>query len=113
MLNKSTIAVGAIAIAAMAFQAAPAQADGGITFSFGSNGDVGVTIGSDRSRSTGSGKLSCGRVESILYYDHGFRNIHAVDCSGSNYWYNALHHGDPVRVGADAWSGNVTQVRRR
>ncbi len=111
MWKNTTIAAGAIA-AVMAFQAAPAQADAWIQFNFGggTGGNVGVGIGSGGGQDN---RLTCNEAQSILHYDHGFYDINTVDCQGDKYKFNAWRQGSRYRVSINAYSGELTRVRRR
>jgi hypothetical protein len=45
----------------------------------------------------GDGSISCGEGRSIVRH-HGFRKVHAVDCSGDTYTYTGRKHGEMMDI---------------
>ena len=45
----------------------------------------------------GDGNISCGEGRSIVRH-HGFRKVHAVDCSGDTYTYTGKKHGEMMDI---------------
>ncbi len=52
--------------------------------------NVNVDLGEDGDY--GDGNISCGEGRNIVRH-HGFRKVHAVDCSGDTYTYTGKKHG--------------------
>ncbi|MGI9412382.1 MAG: hypothetical protein ACR2PM_01855 [Hyphomicrobiales bacterium] len=115
MLKKSLIAAGAIAAAVIAFQ--PATADAGVSVSI-ELGVVGHGPGPGPGPDAGPGpgprpsyRLTCRQIKRILRREHGFRDLRATDCQGSNYRFIGWRDGGRWKVKVKSRSGRVARVR--
>ena len=50
--------------------------------------------------------ISCGEGRTIVRH-HGFKHVHAMDCSGDVFAYSAFKHGHSVEVDVDSNGGIV------
>ena len=57
--------------------------------------NVNVDLGEDGDYVDGN--ISCGEGRNIVRH-HGFRKVHAVDCSGDTYTYTGKKHGEMMDI---------------
>ncbi len=108
MIKQAATIVGAVMAATVAFAPAPSQADATLQFHFGVNPGFGHGNSGGHYRD----RLSCREVRSILRHDYGFRRIRVIDCLGDSYKFYARRSGARYKVKVNAWTGEVTRVRR-
>lgn len=107
MWKKTALAVGALAVALIAFQPRAANAGDvnvGIGFGFGHSGwhhgGHGYNRGWPRHR------LSC-RQASRIVYRHGYHRVRARDCRGRFYGFIARKHHRLYMVKVNARNGRI------
>jgi hypothetical protein len=109
-LKNSLIAAGAVVVALVAFQPAPANADVQFRFNFGAPSYSHGWNGGHHRRH--HARLSCNQVRRILRHQYGFRHLRTLDCRGDRYTFRGRRHGDAFRIKVNAYTGEVVRVRR-
>ncbi len=59
--------------------------------------NVNLDLGGQSSGDYGDGSISCGEGRSIVRH-HGFKKVHAVDCSGDTFSYQGKKHGQMMDI---------------
>lgn len=105
---KTMMVAGALSVGlVLASPVGPARADADVDIGIGLGGGYGSNPYYWQARRY----ISC-REGSRIVFNAGFKNVRAVDCSGSQYGYMGRRGDRYYRISVRARNGNITQVQR-
>jgi hypothetical protein len=110
MLRTTLIAAMALAAALIALQPTSAAADTNFDFYFGI--DPYQQWPRTHDRRYYDERITCRQARRILRRHHGYHDITTVDCLGDSFKFRAWKRGHKYRIKINAWTGQVTSVRR-